>query len=198
MVVIVNNQDKLFDFVYGKQTPPPKASIRQRLHSEDNDSFSEDPSRQTEILETCGEIFKEEPVFAWNVEEIELKTEELSDDEKEVIAVEDSSDENNLVEVAAVEPKKKIARLPPKPKQIEPKSDQFCPYEECQKLFTSKRTLRMHVEAVHQNIKKFRCKFPNCGYDSYQRSNVVNHQISVHKLPNPKTYFCEQCGIQFP
>lgn len=190
MLIIVNNQDKLFDLLYGQMVPSPAVVLIKEEFCLDESSATSSVQIQSEIRET--EIVKEEPVFAYCEEE------PLDDENEVVIAIEDSSDES---EAPPPQLKKQIARLPPKPpkrKESEPESDRFCPYEDCQKLFTSKRSLRVHVESVHQKIKKFRCKLPNCGYESYQRTNVVTHQIQVHKLPNHHTYFCEQCGTQFP
>lgn len=186
MLVIVNNQDKLFDLLYGKQPASSNVQIKQELETK----FDEPP----ETLETV--IVKEEPVFASDeVVEVESEIDDPPENEEVVIAIESSDDDERI---PVPEPKKRIARLPPKPKQKQPQPELFCPYEECQKLYTTKKTLKIHIEGVHMKIKKFRCKISNCGYTSYQRTNMITHQINVHKLPNPKTYFCEQCGTQFP
>jgi Zinc-finger of C2H2 type len=192
MATFVKNQEKLSNLLF--VTQPASATEKELAKQEyyDENDFIHDSSVQTEPLETV--IIKEEQMFA--DEDEQVKPEEPPDD-CEVIAVEDSSDDE-IIEVSYKKQRRKAFARLPKPKKVEPESERFCPYDECQKLFSSKRVLNAHIESVHDKIKKFRCKLSNCGYSSYHRNNVVVHQINVHKLPNSKTYFCEICGSQFP
>ena len=56
-------------------------------------------------------------------------------------------------------------------------SGKVCPYEHCNKSFSTSYNLSKHVKVVHLKIKSFRC--PRCGRDFGYKHTLRNH-LSLH------------------
>ena len=62
-----------------------------------------------------------------------------------------------------------------------------CEYPDCQKSYTTKQSLDIHVSSYHEN-KRFRCEYPDCEKMFTGKRNLVRHVLSIHKN---RRFFCE-------
>ena len=60
----------------------------------------------------------------------------------------------------------------------------------CEKSFTSKHKLNMHIRAVHQKIREFQCK--TCFNTFAYQNNLKTHEKTVHG-GREKNFKCTQC-----
>lgn len=63
----------------------------------------------------------------------------------------------------------------------------------CQKAFSSKKYLRMHMKTHVGDGKGVLCKF--CGKDFLDKSELNDHMSKDHQ--NEKPYLCSECGLRF-
>lgn len=72
-----------------------------------------------------------------------------------------------------------------------------CEEDGCGKSFNNSRDFKRHSRK-HSGVKPFACSFPNCSYESGDRSHTLRHIKSVHlknlllddgeQAPDPTTY----------
>ena len=55
----------------------------------------------------------------------------------------------------------------------------WCRFEGCARSFTAPAHLKEH-ENIHLGVRPYLCKWPDCGYDSTQRNNVITHIRGKH------------------
>ena len=63
-----------------------------------------------------------------------------------------------------------------------------CPSPICDKVFTRKSSMKLHMKKVHK--RQYKCNL--CPYETVQESRLSRHVKSVHE--KLKRYFCEQCS----
>lgn len=66
--------------------------------------------------------------------------------------------------------------------------------EVCKKFFKNPTELRVHYNAVHLKIRKFKCKL--CGYTFSKNFNLLRHVKSVH-ADERVSHICQTCGVSF-
>lgn len=64
--------------------------------------------------------------------------------------------------------------------------------EQCGKTFKTTKTLRTHVESVHEKLRKYVC--PICDKAFFDRGKLNFHQ---HKHSEVRNFHCEECGRSF-
>ncbi|XP_073842009.1 uncharacterized protein [Musca autumnalis] len=76
-------------------------------------------------------------------------------------------------------------------------SENRCPYEKCQRLFTTAVMLEKHLDD-HKNSHSFKCNIGDCEKVYNSHYNLNKHKMTVHKCEkeNP-VYTCEKCGKTF-
>ena len=69
-----------------------------------------------------------------------------------------------------------------------------CPYDDCERLYSTKKILRRHIRAIHERESQFQC--PNCGKPLSSGQNLREHMY-IHTGAYP--YVCEYpgCGARF-
>ena len=65
--------------------------------------------------------------------------------------------------------------------------------EICDKTFSTVQALKMHIEAVHQGLKKYKCI--KCGKSFGHAGSLKKHNETVHE--GLKNYKCNKCGKAF-
>ena len=82
----------------------------------------------------------------------------------------------------------------PKKLSIHKKSRHKIPCTQCAHKVKNGERLKMHVEAVHLNLKRYACN--SCDYKSYYEKDVMSHIISQHKNLNSvksQKLDCSEC-----
>ena len=66
--------------------------------------------------------------------------------------------------------------------------------EKCNKLFSTSGNLRNHISVVHENIRPFKCPYPNCT-KGYISANKLAVHVRTHTGIKP--YICQICQKSF-
>ncbi len=69
-----------------------------------------------------------------------------------------------------------------------------CTIPGCDKKFTRRNRLEMHLNAVHSGLKLFTCDHPNCGSAFSEKGNLMVH-LRTHSGEKP--YECKYCSRNF-
>ncbi|VDD81010.1 unnamed protein product [Mesocestoides corti] len=73
----------------------------------------------------------------------------------------------------------------------EASSVDICPI--CKKILHTKKSLKTHIEAIHQKMKRYACDL--CDRSFYARCDLRKHIDCVHN--RLKSYSCNECGRRF-
>ena len=63
-----------------------------------------------------------------------------------------------------------------------------CEYTDCQKSYTKKQNLEVHVLTFHEN-RRFHCEYPDCQKSYKEKRNLNHHVLSYHEN---RRIHCEQ------
>ena len=63
----------------------------------------------------------------------------------------------------------------------------------CQKVFSQKSNLKVHISSIHEGKKPFKCSI--CDYKCSQKGHLYKHISSVHEVIKP--FKCPICGFKF-
>lgn len=66
----------------------------------------------------------------------------------------------------------------------------------CNKLFSTKDVLRVHIKNIHMNQLRYKCPMPSCSKEFLSRNNLKEHALAVHcqTTISTRTYSCYICS----
>jgi KRAB domain-containing zinc finger protein len=67
--------------------------------------------------------------------------------------------------------------------------------DHCDKVFTRNTTLKDHINAIHNKIKRYCCDL--CDYSAYYRTSLNRHSKDVHLGGNKEEFKCDHCDKAF-
>ena len=68
----------------------------------------------------------------------------------------------------------------------------------CPKIFSRKHYLDRHIQALHSDNKRYKCKEKDCDYQTMKKETLEKHVKRVHEGDeNFGKFFCESCGKSF-
>ena len=68
----------------------------------------------------------------------------------------------------------------------------LCPYEDCDRTFSTKYNMKRHLDSFHLKIKRFQCM--TC-LKLFVSKQVLNDHLNSHS--GERQFACEVCGIAF-
>lgn len=60
-----------------------------------------------------------------------------------------------------------------------------CPVDGCERMFTSEKSLSVHVKSYHLKIKPFGCNWPDCE-SKFSHKHLLERHMKTHLNPNPR------------